>query len=66
MKDADSGTRLKPGHKQPSEAPPPPEPGHEHRAEPGSAQHRANQHELGVDEQHRTDEMRQEQRGTYP
>ena len=26
MKDADSGTRLKPGHKQPSEAPPPPEP----------------------------------------
>lgn len=66
MKDANSSTRLKPGKKQPSEAPAARPSGDEHRAPPGSAQQHANQRELGVGEDHRTETMQHKHRGTYP
>ena len=66
MKNADDSTRLKPGKKQPTNAPAPPQPGKEHRANPGSETHRKNQEDLGVEPDHRTEEMHEEKRGTFP
>ena len=66
MKDANSSTRLKPGTKQVKEAQQPPAPGDEHRAEPHTERHRANQEELGVGADHKTEEMKREKRGTFP
>lgn len=66
MKDANSSTRIKSGDKQVREAPPPPAPGDEHRAEPQSDDHRANQKELGVSEDHLTEAMKDKKRGTFP
>jgi hypothetical protein len=66
VKDANSSTRLKPGTKQVREAPAPPAPGDEHRAEPQSEQHRANQEELGVTEDHQSEDMKRKKRGTFP
>jgi hypothetical protein len=66
MKDANHGTRLKPKKKPAREAPPPSAPGDEHPVRPGSDLHRANQHELGVGEDHLTEDMRREKRGTFP
>ena len=66
MKDANRSTQLDTGKKQPKEAPRPPEPGKEHRADPGSEEHRESQRDLGVGSDHLTDEMRRKQRGTFP
>ncbi len=66
MKDANSSTRIKSGEKQQREAPKPPAPGDEHRAKPQSERHRANQEELGVSEDHYTEDMKQKKRGTFP
>ena len=65
-KDANSNTRLKSGDKQAKEAPRPPAPGDEQRAEPHSERHRANQEELGVGPEHMTDDMKRDNRGTFP
>ena len=66
MKDANSSTRIKSGDKQVREAPKPPAPGDEHRARPESEQHRENQRELGVTEDHYTEDMKDKKRGTFP
>jgi hypothetical protein len=66
MKDANRSTQLKTGNKQAKGAPAPAEPGKEHRAEPGSERHHENQKELGVTEDHRTEDMKQDNRGTFP
>ncbi len=61
MKNANDSIRLEPSKKQPA----PTQPGKEHRADPGSQTHRANQDDLGVDPDHRTEGTRKEKRGTF-
>jgi hypothetical protein len=67
MKDADSSTRLN-SDKNPPQAPEqqPVAPKDEHRAQPGSEEHRENQQELGVGPDHRTEDMKRGHRGTFP
>ena len=66
MKDANGSTRIKSGEKQVREAPQPPAAGDEHRARPTSGRHRDNQKELGVTDDHYTEDMKEKKRGTFP
>jgi hypothetical protein len=66
VKDANSSTRIKAGDKKPRAAPRPAAPGDEHRAQPNSERHRINQEELGVTEEHLTEDMKNKRRGTFP
>ena len=66
MKEADSSTRLKPGEKHSKNTPAAPQPGKARRADARSPQHRANQDDLGIGADHRTDEMEKDKRGTFP
>jgi len=66
MKNADESSRHKSGKKQPTTAPAPPRPDKDHRANLGSESHRTTQDDLGVEPCHRTEEMHQEKRSTFP
>ena len=66
MKDANRSTQIDSGSTAPKEAPMPPRPGKEHRASPGSSEHKGNQNDLGVGPDHLTEEMRRDKRGTFP
>ena len=66
MKDANRSTQIDTGDSAPREAPQPPPPGKEHKVPPGSSAHHDNQRELGVGDDHLTDEMRRDKRGTFP
>lgn len=66
MKDAEGSTRLKPGRK-PKQAPASPaDGGDEQPAAPGSERQRENRRELGAGEDHRTEDMERDHRGTFP
>ena len=66
VKDANRSTHIDTGNAEPKEAPKPPPPTKAARARPGSSEHHDNQRELSVGDDHVTDAMRRDKRGTFP